>query len=99
MLHPVALDRDVMSDFFRRFSRQLNHVVIVLLRTVSLVRASAIGLTVYALVKPAYVIQLQRQRLLYAFSIRTDGVVLGLESLDPIDGLLVLHALSIVCER
>lgn len=98
VLHPFALNRDVMSEFFRRFCPRI-HAVIGSLVMVSQARVSAIGSAVYALEWRAFVVQLQPLRLLYAFLVRTDDVVLGLESLDPIGGLHVLHALSIICKR
>lgn len=99
MLHPFALNRDVMSDFLRRFYQLIRVVMIESLVMVSRVRVFAIDLTVCALVSRAFVIQLQQQRPLYAFLIRFDDAVLELEFLDLIDGLHVLHALSIVCKR
>lgn len=98
MLHPYALDRDVMSDSLRRFC-QLMHVVIRSLLKVSQVRATTVGSTVYALVWRAYGVQLQQQPLLCAFLIRFDYAVLGLEFLGLIGGLHVLHALSVVVHK
>lgn len=60
--------------------------------------ASVIGLIVCVLVLRVFVVRLQQQQLLYAFSTLTDDAVLVHEFLDLINELRVLHALSMcVC--
>lgn len=88
-----------MSDQFLRQFYRVNRAVIVVSLTVYPERAFVTGSTVYALVLPAFVVQLQQLPLLDAFLIRTDYAVLVLEFLDREVELRALHGLSVFSNR